>query len=91
MKKLVPDPSLSLVASCATPSSMSFEDQLNHAADLLNCANATAYECGDSLHGQPRALAMASAHLIAQAQAVIEQALAGLQHLPITDPLREGT
>jgi hypothetical protein len=49
------------------------EAQLTDASDLLRCASATAYECGEGLKGQQRDLAMASRHLIVQAQAVIDQ------------------
>ena len=68
MKKIVPDPPVSTLQAALAY----FEERLNHASDLLNCANATAYEAGDNLQGQDRALTMASSHLIIQAQSEIE-------------------
>lgn len=79
MKKIVPDPPDSPFLPIPGLCLISFEDQLNHASELLNCANATAYECGDGLSGQQRALAMATTHLIAQAQGVIDLMI---DHLP---------
>ncbi|MCO8164331.1 hypothetical protein NJC38_19490 [Pseudomonas sp. 21LCFQ010] len=77
--KLVPDPPSSTTRPDSGPTLISFEDQLNSAWDVLSCAYATAYECGDSLHGQQRNLAMAAVHLVAQAQAMLEQMI---EHLP---------
>ncbi|WNW13437.1 hypothetical protein RRX38_20510 [Pseudomonas sp. DTU_2021_1001937_2_SI_NGA_ILE_001] len=65
IRKLVPDP----------PLPTTFESQLAQVCDLLRCANATVYECGDNLHGTARDLAMASSHLIVQAQGVVDQLL----------------
>ncbi|MFS2157186.1 hypothetical protein ACCD10_07500 [Pseudomonas sp. Pseusp122] len=69
MKKIVPDPPVATILAALA----CFEERLNHASDLLNCANATTYEAGDNLQGQDRALVMASTHLIAQTQGLIEQ------------------
>ena len=75
MNKPVPDPP-------PTPSlPHTLETQLAHISDLLRCANATVYECGDSLHGTPRDLAMASTHLITLAQSAVDHLL---DHLPVT-------
>ncbi|WP_241509588.1 DUF6124 family protein [Pseudomonas ovata] len=79
MKKIVPDPPGSTPTPAPGTSLISFEDQLNHVSELLGCANATAYECGDNLCGEQRALAMATTHLIAQAQGVIDLMI---DHLP---------
>jgi hypothetical protein len=69
MKKIVPDPPVATILAALAY----FEERLNHASDLLNCANATTYEAGVNLQGQDRALVMASTHLIAQTQGLIEQ------------------
>ncbi|WP_295472409.1 DUF3077 domain-containing protein [uncultured Pseudomonas sp.] len=69
MKKIVPD-SPNLESSFVL-----LECRVAHAVELLNCATATAYESAESLHGQARHLAMASMHLITQAQLALNQTL----------------
>ncbi|WNW14382.1 hypothetical protein RRX38_24710 (plasmid) [Pseudomonas sp. DTU_2021_1001937_2_SI_NGA_ILE_001] len=69
MKKIVPDPP-SLQSSLVL-----LECRVAHAVELLNCATATAYESAEGLQGPPRHLAMASLHLITQAQLALNQAL----------------
>ncbi|WP_295473258.1 DUF3077 domain-containing protein [uncultured Pseudomonas sp.] len=73
MKKIVPDPPVPATQSSPSPPPLNVEEQLSQAWDLLRCASATAFECGDGLHGQPRDLAMATSHLIGLAQSVIGQ------------------
>ncbi|HEX8542901.1 MAG TPA: DUF3077 domain-containing protein [Pseudomonas sp.] len=55
------------------------EEALNHAADLLQCAAATAYESGDRLSGTDRHLAMSVMYLVDMAKTVIDQSLSGIE------------
>jgi hypothetical protein len=55
------------------------EEALNHAAELLQCAAATAYESGDRLSGTDRHLAMSVMYLVDMAKTVIDQSLSGLE------------
>ncbi len=79
MKKIVPDPPLTLEIPALGTTLELLEIQLAEASDLLRCAGATVYECADSLSGQPRHLAMASMRLISQAQEVVDRLLDQLQ------------
>ncbi|MCI8209590.1 hypothetical protein AUC61_08580 [Pseudomonas sp. S25] len=46
-----------------------------HAADLLRCAAATAYESADHLTGSKRDLAFSVVHLIDMARGAVEKSL----------------
>lgn len=46
-----------------------------HAADLLRCAAATAYEAADRLTGSKRDLAFSVVHLIDMARGAVEKSL----------------
>lgn len=46
-----------------------------HAADLLRCAAATAYESADHLSGSKRDLAFSVVHMIDMARAAVEKSL----------------
>lgn len=52
---------------------------LAHAADLLRCASATAYESADYLSGTKRDLALSVVHLIDLARGVVEKSLDKLE------------
>jgi len=52
---------------------------LAHAADLLRCAAATAYESADHLSGNKRDLAFSVVHLIDLARGVVEKSLDKLE------------
>ncbi|MFK7702816.1 DUF6124 family protein [Pseudomonas caspiana] len=54
---------------------MTQEQALTHASELLRCAMATAYECGDSLTGSKRDLAFSVVHLVEMAKAMVERSL----------------
>lgn len=60
---------------------LNLEDTLVHAAELLRCASATAYECGDSLKGGQRDLAFSVLHLVQMAQTMIDRSL---DRLPVS-------
>lgn len=68
MLKITPDPPLPSV-----------EESLNHAAELLRCAAAIAYETGDHLTGNQRDLAFAVVHLIDMARMTVEKTLDHLE------------
>ena len=51
------------------------EQALTHASELLRCAMATAYECGDSLTGSKRDLAFSVVHLVEMANTMVECSL----------------
>lgn len=51
------------------------EQALTLASELLRCAMATAYECGDSLTGSKRDLAFSVVHLVEMAKAMVERSL----------------
>lgn len=59
---------------------LALEDALAHASELLGCASATAYECGDSLKGPQRELAFSVLHLVQMAQALVNKSL---EHVPV--------
>lgn len=80
-KKLVPDPPTSTPVPIALHDLNSFEMQLNQVYDVLRCATAIAYECADSLQGQPRDLAMGCMHLTGQARKMVHELLDRLQPL----------
>ena len=50
-----------------------------HAADLLHCAAATAYESADHLSGSKRDLAFSVVHLIDMARGAVEKSLDKLE------------
>ncbi|GAB7529466.1 hypothetical protein PS3A_18750 [Pseudomonas sp. 3A(2025)] len=86
MKKIVPDPPVLSLVPPPQPSMLVFEDALIHVSDLLHSAHATAYESADNLHGQQRALGMATTHLIIQAQDLIDLIIDHLQVRPPAAP-----
>ena len=55
--------------------SLTQEQALIHASDLLRCAMAAAYECGDSLSGAKRDLAFSVVHLVEMANVMVERSL----------------
>jgi len=61
---------------------VSLEQALVHASELLRCATATAYECGDSLKGSQRDLAFSVMHLVQMVQALVDKSL---DNLPLRD------
>jgi hypothetical protein len=73
--KIIPDPPISTSLPSSDSAIREWETQLNQASELLSCASATAYECGDGLQGQQRDLAMASMYLMTQARDVINHLL----------------
>lgn len=54
---------------------LNIEDILAHASELLRCASATAYECGDSLKGSQRDMAFSVMHLVQMASAMVDKSL----------------
>ncbi|WP_295473656.1 DUF3077 domain-containing protein [uncultured Pseudomonas sp.] len=78
-KKLVPDPPFPV----PVPEHLitAFETQLCELYDVLRCATATAYECGDNLQGQARDLAMSTMHLVIQARQLAHHLIDQLQPL----------
>lgn len=50
------------------------EQLLDHAAELLRCASATAYESADSLKGPQRDHAFSVVHLVKMAEQVVKAA-----------------
>ncbi|WP_426118944.1 DUF6124 family protein [Pseudomonas sp. DSP3-2-2] len=54
--------------------SLTQEQALIHASDLLRCAMA-AYECGDSLSGAKRDLTFSVVHLVEMANVMVERSL----------------
>ncbi|MFJ7284929.1 DUF6124 family protein [Pseudomonas sp. NPDC099000] len=56
---------------------VSGEEALVHASDLLRCAAATAYESANNLHGASRDLAFSTVHMIDMAKAMIDRSLQG--------------
>lgn len=55
--------------------SISSEEAMIHASDLLRCAAATAYEAADHLHGANRDLAFSVVHMIDLAKALVDRCL----------------
>lgn len=55
--------------------SVSAEEALTTACEILDCAAATAYESAEGLDGPRRKLALAAVHLLETAQALVESAL----------------
>ncbi len=53
----------------------SANQSMAHAADLLRCAAATAYESADHLSGSKRDLAFSVVHLIDMARGAVEKSL----------------
>jgi hypothetical protein len=53
----------------------SASQSMAHAADLLRCAAATAYESADHLSGSKRDLAFSVVHLIDMARGAVEKSL----------------
>ncbi|WP_405046137.1 hypothetical protein [Pseudomonas serbiensis] len=51
MLKVTPDPPVIPTAHFIANEALSYEEALIRASDLLRCAMATAYECGDGLSG----------------------------------------
>ncbi|MBX8486034.1 DUF6124 family protein [Pseudomonas cichorii] len=75
MLKVTPDPPVIPTAHFIANEALSCEEALIRASDLLRCAMATAYECGDSLSGSPRDLAFSVVHLIEMANTLLERSL----------------
>ena len=71
------DPSSSLAhALFEVRHSITTEEALITASEVLDCANATAYEAADGLCGAQRKHALAVVHLVSMAQALVDCALA---------------
>ncbi|MBA1230292.1 DUF3077 domain-containing protein [Pseudomonas viridiflava] len=73
MLKIVPDPP----AFRANPT-MSHEDALMHASDLLRCAVTSAYEFSNSMSGAQRDLTLTIMHLAEMAKVMVDQTLDSL-------------
>ena len=54
---------------------VSFEDTQLYVADLLRCASATAYQCGDQLKGADRAMVYSIWHLLEIAKAMVDHSI----------------
>ncbi|WPN45466.1 MULTISPECIES: DUF6124 family protein [unclassified Pseudomonas] len=59
--------------------SVSCEEALLHASDLLRCAAATAFESASHLFGANRDLAFSTVHMIDMAKAMVDRSLEGHQ------------
>jgi len=57
--------------------SISSEEAMIHASDLLRCAAATAYKAADNLHGAHRDLTFSVVHMIDMAKALVDRSLEG--------------
>ncbi|MGE7960559.1 DUF6124 family protein [Pseudomonas sp. NPDC089530] len=55
--------------------SISSEEAMIHASDLLRCAAASAYEAADHLRGTRRDLAFSVVHMIDMAKALVDRSL----------------
>ncbi|MBX8606985.1 DUF3077 domain-containing protein [Pseudomonas cichorii] len=75
MLKITPDPPAIPITPFIANDALSHEEALVRASDLLRCAMATAYECGDNLSGSQRALAFSAVHLIEMAHTLLERSL----------------
>jgi hypothetical protein len=60
--------------------SVSSEEALVHASDLLRCAAATAFESANHMHGAIRDLALSTVHMIDMAKAMVDRSLEGQQN-----------
>ena len=60
---------------------VSLEQALVQASELLRCATATAYECGDNLKGSQRDLAFLVMHLVQMVQTLVDKK--SLDNLPL--------
>ncbi|NYS41048.1 DUF3077 domain-containing protein, partial [Pseudomonas syringae pv. actinidiae] len=65
LDKIVPDPPNTLFT---VNKSVSLEDALNYASDLLRCIITTAYESGDNTQGTSRDLAFSVLHMAEMAK-----------------------
>jgi len=74
------DPSASAQPFFKANEHIGLEEALAHASELLGCASATAYECGDSLKGTQRELAFSVLHLVQMAQTLVDKSL---EHVPV--------
>ena len=54
---------------------VSFEDTQLYIADLLRCASATAYQCGDHLKGADRAMVFSVWHSLEIANAMVDRSI----------------
>ncbi|MDU8502423.1 DUF3077 domain-containing protein [Pseudomonas syringae] len=70
--KIVPDPPTALFT---VNTSVSQEEALNYASDLLRCIITTAYESGDSTQGTSRDLAFSVLHMAEMAKAMVDRSL----------------
>ncbi|OUM09164.1 DUF3077 domain-containing protein [Pseudomonas syringae] len=70
--KIVPDPPPALFT--VNPS-VSQEEALNYASDLLRCIITAAYESGDSTQGTSRDLAFSVSHMAEMAKAMVDRSL----------------
>lgn len=75
MDKLIPDPPSASTSPYVANQALTDEQALIHASELLRCAMATAYECGDSLNGAHRYMALSVVHLLEMASAMLERSL----------------
>ncbi|MBI6856213.1 DUF3077 domain-containing protein [Pseudomonas cichorii] len=57
---------------------VSQEEALNYASDLLRCIITTSHESGDSSQGTSRDLAFSVLHLAEMAKAMVDRSIAGL-------------
>ncbi|SHN11003.1 Protein of unknown function [Pseudomonas asturiensis] len=71
-EKLIPDPPNALYT--INPS-VTQEQALNYASDLLRCIITTAYESGDNAEGTSRDLVFAVLHMAELAKAMVDRSL----------------
>ncbi|KAF0866281.1 DUF6124 family protein [Pseudomonas sp. LD120] len=60
--------------------SLSSEEAMIHASDLLRCAAATAYDAANNLRGANRDLAFSVVHMIDLAKALVDKSLESQRH-----------
>jgi hypothetical protein len=75
MDKIIPDPPAVSTPPFIVNQALSQEQALIHASDLLRCATAVVYECGDSLKGSARDLVFSAMHMVEMANAMVEHSL----------------
>jgi len=78
LKPSVPEPEVETRFFDVNPS-ISSEEALVRASDLLRCAAASAYESADQLQGVKRDLAFSVVHMIDMAKAMVDRSLDGAQ------------
>ena len=72
LQRLIPDPPNALYT---INQSVTQEEALNYASDLLRCIITTAYESGDNAEGTSRDLVFAVLHMAELAKAMVDRSL----------------